>query len=156
MRIDELERYWLISVSVVLGAFVAALFASVFVFGINLPSPVGRIDPTRVDETEFAEVGLRHMGDNQYTVHMTAQMWRYDPTEVRVPAGSEVTFIITSKDITHGIIIEEHAVNLMLLPGQIARATATFNRPGTYRMVCHEYCGPGHHNMIGTIIVEEP
>jgi cytochrome c oxidase subunit 2 len=62
---------------------------------------------------------------------------------------------MTSKDITHGIIIEQHDVNLMLLPGQVTRATTTFNRPGTYQMVCHEYCGPGHHNMISTVIVEE-
>jgi cytochrome c oxidase subunit 2 len=37
----------------------------------------------------------------------------------------------------------------------VTRATTTFNRPGTYQMVCHEYCGPGHHNMIGQVIVEE-
>jgi cytochrome c oxidase subunit 2 len=154
MHIDDLERYWLVAVAVVLGAFTAALFVSVFVFGISLPSPVGRIDPTTIEQTEFAQTGLRHMGGDQYTVHMVAQMWRYEPSEVRVPAGSEVTFIITSKDITHGLIIEEHDVNLMLLPGQVARATATFARPGTYRLICHEYCGPGHHNMIGEIIVE--
>jgi cytochrome c oxidase subunit 2 len=155
MHIDELERYWLISVSVVLGAFTAALLASVFVFGVELPSPVGRIDPTTIGEGEFAEPGLRHMGGNQYTAHIIAQMWIYNPNEIRVPVGSEVTFIMTSKDITHGIIIEEHDVNLMLLPGQVTRTTATFERPGTFEMVCHEYCGPGHHSMIGQVIVEE-
>jgi cytochrome c oxidase subunit 2 len=155
MHIDELERYWLIAVSVVLGAFTAALLASVFVFGVSLPSPVGRIDPMEIETSEFADPGLRHMGDNQYTAHIIAQMWRYTPGEIRVPVGSEVTFVMTSKDITHGIIIEQHDVNLMLLPGQVTRATTTFNRPGTYQMVCHEYCGPGHHNMIGQVVVEE-
>jgi cytochrome c oxidase subunit 2 len=155
MHIDELERYWLIAVSVVLGAFTAALLASVFVFGVSLPSPVGRIDPAAIETSEFAEPGLRNMGDNQYTAHIIAQMWRYTPGEIRVPVGAEVTFVMTSKDITHGIIIEQHDVNLMLLPGQVTRATTTFNRPGTYQMVCHEYCGPGHHNMIGQVVVEE-
>jgi cytochrome c oxidase subunit 2 len=154
MHIDQLERYWLIAVASVLGAFTAALFASVFVFGVTLPSPVGRIDPTTVDEGQFSEPGLRHMGGNQYTAHITAEMWRFAPPEIRVPVGAEVTFVMTSKDITHGIIIEEHDVNLMLLPGQIARATTTFNRPGTYRYICHEYCGPGHQNMLGQIVVE--
>ncbi len=154
MHIDELERYWLIAVSTVLGAFTAALFASVFVFGVTLPSPVGRIDPQQVENSEFAEPSVRHMGDNQYTAHVVARMWRYEPDEIRVPAGSEVTFIMTSVDITHGIIIEQHDVNLMLLPGQVTRATTTFDEPGTYRMICHEYCGPGHQNMIGTVVVE--
>jgi cytochrome c oxidase subunit 2 len=155
MHIDQFERYWLIAVGAVLGAFTAALLVSVFVFGVTLPSPVGRIDPTTIDQSEFAEPGLRHMGGNQYTAHVIAQMWMFVPRELTVPQGAEVTFIMTSRDITHGILIEEHDVNLMLLPGQVARATTTFDRPGTYQMICHEYCGPGHHNMIGTIIVEE-
>lgn len=154
MHIDELERYWLIAVSVMLGAFTAALLASIFIFGVTLPSPVGRIDPTQLENSEFAEPGLRHMGGNQYTAHIIAQMWNYVPNEITVPAGAEVTFVMTSKDITHGIIVEQHDVNLMLLPGQIAQTNAQFNRPGTYQLICHEYCGPGHHNMIGRIIVE--
>jgi cytochrome c oxidase subunit 2 len=43
----------------------------------------------------------------------------------------------------------------MLLPGQIASATTRFDRPGTYRIICHEFCGPGHQNMVATIIVED-
>lgn len=154
MHIDQFERYWLIAVAAVLGAFAAALLVSVFVFGVRLPSPVGRINPTEIDQTEFAQPGIYHMGGNQYNVYMIAQMWRFTPPEIRVPRGAEVTFWITSQDITHGIIIEQHDVNLMLLPGQVARTTVTFERIGTYRMVCHEYCGPGHQNMVGTIIVE--
>ena len=155
MHIDQLERYWLIAVATVLGAFTAALFVSIVVFGVRLPSPVGRIDPVTIAESEFAEPGVRHMGGNQWTVHMTAQMWAFIPNQIEVPQGSEVTFIMTSKDITHGVIIEEHDVNLMLLPGQIARATTTFTKPGTFRFVCHEYCGPGHQGMIGEIVVTE-
>lgn len=155
MHIDDLERYWLIAVAAVLGCFAAALIAGVFVFGVELPSPIGRINPTEIDQSEFAETGVRHMGGNQYTVYMIAQMWVYQPSEVRVPTGAEVTFYITSKDISHGIIIEQHDVNLMLLPGQIAQATTTFRRPGTYRMICHEYCGTGHQGMIGKIVVGE-
>lgn len=159
MHVDKLERYWLMTVFAVIGAFVAALLAGVFIFGVRLPSPVARIDPQmlgpkQIDNTEFAEPGVRHMGGNQYTAHVLAQTWFFTPKELRVPAGSEVTFVVTSKDVVHGFIIESHNINLMLVPGQVARATAKFNRPGTYRIICHEYCGSGHHTMIGKIIVE--
>lgn len=155
MHIDQFERYWLIAVAVVLGAFSAALFVGIVAFGVRLPSPVGRIDPTQIQQTEFATPGIRDMGNNRYTVHLVAQMWNFNPGEIRVPKGAEVTFFMTSRDVTHGIIIEQHDVNLMLLPGQIARSTTVFDRPGTYHLICHEYCGPGHQNMVGTIIVEE-
>lgn len=155
MHIDQFERYWLVAVAVVLGVFSAALFVSVVAFGVRLPSPVGRINPAEIQQTEFAQPGVRDMGNNRYTVHLVSQMWSFSPGEIRLPRGAEVTFIMTSRDVTHGLIIEQHDVNLMLLPGQIARTTTTFNRPGTYHMICHEYCGPGHQNMIGTIVVEE-
>ncbi len=160
MHIDQLERYWLIAVFTIIGAFVAALFASALIFGVRLPSPAERIDPQslgpkQIDQTEFAEPGVRHMGGNEYTAHVLAQTWFFKPDELCVPVGADVTFFVTSKDITHGFIIEGHNVNLMLIPGEISRTTAPFNRTGTFRIICHEYCGSGHHTMIGKIIVAE-
>ncbi|NJO06850.1 MAG: hypothetical protein HC876_15760 [Chloroflexaceae bacterium] len=93
MHIDVLERYWLIAVGVTLGTFTAALLAGIFIFGLRTPSPVGRIDPTMIDQTEFAETGLRDMGNNRYEVYMLAQMWSFRPSEITVPAGAEVTFL---------------------------------------------------------------
>jgi cytochrome c oxidase subunit 2 len=43
---------------------------------------------------------------------------------------------------------------VMLLPGQLSRVTARFDKPGEYPMICHEYCGIAHHTMGGKIIVE--
>ena len=40
------------------------------------------------------------------------------------------------------------------LPGQIARVSARFDKPGTYPFFCHEYCGLGHHAMFGKVVVE--
>jgi cytochrome c oxidase subunit 2 len=41
----------------------------------------------------------------------------------------------------------------MVIPGQVSRVTATFDKPGEYLIVCHEYCGAGHHVMFGKVIV---
>lgn len=160
MHIDKLERYWLLAVIGMMGAFAAALLASVFVFGIRLPSPAGRVNPQALDQSEFAKPGLRQSGTNRYELYVVAQMWKFDfgqppgKAEIRIPTGAEVTFYTTSKDVTHGFFVEQHDVNLMVLPGQIASATVRFDRPGTYHIICHEYCGPGHQAMLATIIVE--
>ena len=164
MHIDRLERYWLTAVAAMLGAFVAALVASVTIFGIRLPSPVNRVDPQHLDLSEFAEPGIRNVGGNRYEVHIVTKMWNYDagpdagapgtPPTIRIPTGSQVTFYITSRDIIHGFYIEQHSINLEVIPGQIARGTAVFNRPGTYKFVCNQYCGAGHQGMYGQIVVE--
>jgi cytochrome c oxidase subunit 2 len=85
---------------------------------------------------------------------MVAQVWSFAPYEIRIPAGSTVTFIATSRDVVHGLFIPRTTVNVMLLPGQVARVTARFDRPGEYPLICHEYCGIAHHTMSGRVIVE--
>jgi cytochrome c oxidase subunit 2 len=85
---------------------------------------------------------------------LTGQIWTFMPAEIRIPAGSTVTFIATSRDVVHGLIVPGANINTMLLPGQIARVTTRFDRPGEYPMICHEYCGIAHHTMGGKIIVE--
>jgi cytochrome c oxidase subunit 2 len=71
-----------------------------------------------------------------------------------VPVGAKVTFVATSRDVTHGLYIGNTVVNMMMIPGQVGRFTYTFDRPGTYPILCHEYCGSGHHTMAGQVIVE--
>lgn len=46
-------------------------------------------------------------------------------------------------------------INMMVLPGQVSNLKTTFDKPGTYNVICHEYCGIGHHTMYGQIVVEE-
>ena len=68
---------------------------------------------------------------------------------MRFPTGSQVTFYVTSQDIIHGFYIEDHTLNLEVLPGQIAKGTVVFNRPGTFKIICNQYCGAGHAIMLG-------
>ena len=85
---------------------------------------------------------------------MVGQTFIFRPNEIRVPAGADLTFTATTIDVMHGLNIEGTRVNMMLIPGQISRNTYRFDEPGEYLIICHEYCGAGHHTMSGKIIVE--
>jgi cytochrome c oxidase subunit 2 len=41
----------------------------------------------------------------------------------------------------------------MVIPGQVATVTTEFEEPTSYGIVCHEYCGSGHHTMEGQVRV---
>ena len=41
-----------------------------------------------------------------------------------------------------------------LIEGQVSEIEVDFDEPGQYTLVCHEYCGIGHHTMFMTINVE--
>ena len=149
------ELAWILpSIAIPIG-MLAALTVTAFGAGIHLPSDAGRVTTTRVAQTApFDAPGVKQTGPGLYEVALTAQIWTFAPSEIRVPAGSSVTFVATSKDVVHGLLIPHARVNVMLLPGQIAKVTTRFDRPGEYAMFCHEYCGIAHHTMWGKIIVE--
>lgn len=90
-----------------------------------------------------------------YQVYAVAQMWQFQPYQINIPAGSEVDFFLTSKDLVHGFNISEKNVNLMAVYGNINKTTVKFEKPGIYKITCHEYCGVGHQSMQAEVIVTE-
>ena len=149
------ELAWILpSIAIPVG-MLAALTVTAFGAGIHLPGAEGRVVPTQVAQTPpFDAPGVKEIAPGRYEVVLTSQIWTFAPNEIRVPAGSTVTFVATSQDVVHGLLIPRAHVNVMLLPGQITRVTKRFETPGEYPMLCHEYCGIAHHTMWGKVVVE--
>ncbi|GJM42255.1 MAG: cytochrome c oxidase subunit 2 [Ardenticatenaceae bacterium] len=163
IHIDPRERNFIIGTTILLLIFGATVLVSSFAFGFQVPAPVERIDPKIVATPgeypqyhwgDPVEERLREIAPNKYEVYILAQAWSFAPREVRVPVGSTVTFYLTSRDVQHGFILENTNINMMVLPGEISKLTATFDEVGEYNFICQEYCGVGHHTMYGQLIVE--
>jgi cytochrome c oxidase subunit 2 len=103
----------------------------------------------------YLEPKVTQLDSRTYQVYAVAQMWQFQPAQIQVPAGSEVDFFVTSKDVVHGFNIAEKNVNLMAIYGNINKSTVKFEKPGVYKITCHEYCGVGHQNMQAEIIVND-
>ncbi len=152
---EKVEKVFLSLAAAMLLVFLLALFYSAYAMGMHLPGRDGEINPTMVRETPpFDEPGLKQIEPGRYEAVFLGMAWAFQPREIRIPAGAEVTFITTATDVIHGFHIEGTRVNLMMIPGQIGRATYTFTEPGEHLIICHEYCGAGHHLMYATVIVE--
>ena len=148
------EKVWLTIASVMIIGFMLATGYQTFALGMGPPSDTERIDPQKVDEHElFSEPGVYQTGENQYEVVMTLEIFSFNPGDIEIPAGSEVTFKMTSKDVTHGFQIAGTNVNAMVMPGYVQTITQTFDEPGEYLIICNEYCGSGHQLMATTITV---
>jgi cytochrome c oxidase subunit II len=155
MRVHTYEKAFLGLGGVMLVAFMFALLYATVAMGIHLPGRAGLIDPALVATTApFDNPGVRQTGPNQYEAVVIGRTWSFEPSEIHVPAGAEVTFIVTTPDVIHGFSIEGTRVNMMLIPGQISKNTYTFEEPGEHLLICHEYCGLNHHGMFGKVVVE--
>jgi cytochrome c oxidase subunit 2 len=160
MHIDRYERLFIYAAVALLVVFMGALAVSSFAFGIRVPTAYEKVDPRTVATPPSpwglpAEERLRELSPGNYEVYLLGQMWQFSPNTITVPAGSRITFYVTSKDVQHGFKITNTNINIMALPGEVGVLTATFDEPGTYNFICHEYCGALHHTMYGQIVVEE-
>ena len=155
MHIHKYERWWMTFGLSMLALFLATIAFAAFADNINPPSGLQQIDPTKVAQTPpFDHPGLRKLPDGTYEAYIVAQIFQFNPSTISVPAGSKVTFFVTSPDVVHGFEIAETDVNMMAVPGWVNSATHTFRKPGKYLLVCNEYCGIEHQNMAAAIEVK--
>lgn len=143
---DRHERLALGAAGAVMVVFFLALVYAAGGLGIDVPTCVSDVVP-------FAAGRVIDKGDQHYEVHVVARMWAFDPPEIHLPTGADVDLYLSAADVTHGLYIEHTDVNLMAVPGSVNAARVRFDTPGTYAMICHEYCGAGHQAMAGRIVV---
>lgn len=87
-------------------------------------------------------------------VYIMGQMWQWYPI-VKLKKGASYTIHISSIDLNHGFSLYPINLNLQIIPGYDYALEMTPNLAGDYRILCNEFCGIGHHNMIGKILVED-
>ncbi len=90
-------------------------------------------------------------------VEATGHQWRWELSRDRVAAGQPVEFRVTSADVNHSFGIYDADLRLVAqtqaMPGYTNTLRHTFREEGTYRILCMEYCGLAHHNMLAEIHV---
>ena len=164
MHVHRFESAWLGAALVLIVAFIATIVYGAVGPGVAMVGDDGgTVDPASVananyeDMDNFREPGVYQSEDGEgVDVYIVARQFLFEPgtsEPIRVPAGVPVTFHVTSADVTHGFNLAGTNVNTMVIPGQISKFVVTFDEPGDYGIVCHEYCGSAHHTMAGTLEV---
>jgi cytochrome c oxidase subunit II len=154
MHVHRQERLWMTFGIAMLVVFLAVITTAAVVDGFVPPSRVQSIDPTKVAQTPpFDRPGLRQVAPGAYEAYYVARIFSFSPAAIQVPAGSRVTFYVTSADVEHGFSIPATGVNTMVTPGWVSQVSHTFKDRGTFLLVCNEYCGSGHHLMAAKVEV---
>lgn len=138
---------------------VAAVSVAALAFGCSSSAP----DAPDADADAVVEeapdpdaAGVHEIGPNRYEVVIYAFEGGFDPREIHVPAGAEITFRARSTDpnFVHGLAIAGTPVEVELNGYEFTTVVHTFDEPGEYDFACYVYCGGGHPSMTGKIIVE--
>lgn len=96
--------------------------------------------------------------DAPLMVNVTAEQWAWEINRTQLPLGKPIVFAVTSRDVNHGFGIYDADLRLLTqiqaMPGYVNKVHYTFAKPGKYRVLCMEYCGLIHHDMIVELTVE--
>jgi len=88
-------------------------------------------------------------------VRIVAKRFSYTPAEVRLKKGSTVVLELLSEDRVHGFNLPELGIRTDVTPGTPTRVTVTPGKTGTFPFHCDVFCGDGHDEMNGVVVVTE-
>jgi len=98
---------------------------------------------------------IRATSGREKVVHIVAQRFVYTPNEIVLQKGQPAVLEIKSLDFTHGFNIPDLKIRADLPPGQVTRVRLTPEKAGVYDFLCDNFCGAGHEQMNGKIIVRD-
>ncbi len=88
-------------------------------------------------------------------VYLLGQMWLWTPS-LRLQKDAEYTLHLSSVDVNHGFSLYPFNINFQVVPGYDYGLRVTPTEAGDFRIVCNEFCGVGHHVMVGRVEVIDP
>lgn len=125
-------------------------------------------------ESRPGQVGPKE--ESVVMIEMTTSQWRFDvvsatpsgsasfssspptgkfaKTSITVHTGDTVILRIKNLDVPHGFALEEFGVNTVTPPGQVTEAKFVATKEGSFTFFCTVFCGTGHPNHKGTLMVE--
>ena len=63
---------------------------------------------------------------------------------------------MTSRDVIHSFYVPEFRIKQDVIPGRYTTEWFEATQPGTYQILCAEYCGTAHSEMRGDVVALEP
>lgn len=86
-------------------------------------------------------------------IYLIGRLWAWWPI-YELEKGQQYKLHLSAMDYMHGFSLQPQNINIQVHPNYEHVVKITPNQTGTYSIVCNEYCGIGHHTMVGRIYVK--
>jgi cytochrome c oxidase subunit 2 len=91
----------------------------------------------------------------QWMWHIQHPEGRREINELHVPVNRPIKLVMASQDVIHSFFMPAFRIKHDVVPGRYNLLWFQPDRLGTYDFFCTQYCGSGHSQMIGHVIVME-
>jgi cytochrome c oxidase subunit 2 len=91
--------------------------------------------------------------ESRRVIPVVARKFVFLPRDIHVKLGEAVTLELTAPEVVMGFYAPELDLRTLIVPGQVSRVSFTAVKAGTFPFLCDIFCGDGHEQMSGQIIV---
>lgn len=92
--------------------------------------------------------------DEPHTFEVVATRFSFEPSRIEVTEGERIKLVVKSGDGVHGVEIKKFKVNKRVpRGGDPITIEFTASAAGEFPILCSEYCGDGHEDMKGMLVV---
>jgi len=86
-------------------------------------------------------------------IEVVAKKFEFLPAEIRVRKGETVVLQFTAPEVPMGVNFADFQTRTDVVPGKRATLTLTPEKAGSFTFVCDVFCGTGHEDMSGLLVV---
>ena len=86
-------------------------------------------------------------------IKIVARKFEYEPDKIMLRVGEPVLLELTSPEVLMGFSAYELGLRSDIPPGRVTPLRFTPSKPGNFEFSCDVFCGSGHEEMSGVIIV---
>ena len=86
-------------------------------------------------------------------ITVTARKFEFSPKTITVRKGESIKLVVTSEDVDHGFSLPAFGVRETIKAKQSKVIEFTPDREGKFEFACSVFCGDGHEDMTGEMIV---
>jgi cytochrome c oxidase subunit 2 len=107
--------------------------------------------------TAFALIAALLAADTappERVVRVSARKFSFSPDLIDAKVGEPLVVELTSEDRMHGFKIPDLDVRIDVEPGKPVRVRIVPVKAGTFAFHCDVFCGSGHEEMSGTLVVK--
>ena len=88
------------------------------------------------------------------TIEVVAKRYSFEPATIDAVEGERLRILVKSGDGLHGFEIKKFKVSKEIpRGGEPVVIEFTASEPGTFPILCSVFCGDGHGDMKGTLVV---
>ena len=91
--------------------------------------------------------------DDERIIPVIAKKFVFVPDEILIKQGESVVLELTAVEVTMGFSAPELGVRTDIVPGTVTRVRLTPAKAGRFQFNCDVFCGSGHEDMDGVIVV---